>query len=90
LFSVDREMYRRITVAARHTGRLMAIHAALVGDEGRGARAERVPHVRRAVDGQARGVAVAPVDWDPATTDAVVLGRTAGGDVIAPLVPREP
>ena len=35
-------------------------------------------------------VAVVPVDWDPATTDAVVLGRTAGGDVIAPLVPQEP
>jgi hypothetical protein len=37
-----------------------------------------------------RPVAVVPVDWDTATTDAVVLGRTARGAVIAPLVPESP
>jgi len=31
-------------------------------------------------------VAVVPVDWDPLTTDAVVVGRTRGGAVIAPRV----
>jgi hypothetical protein len=35
-------------------------------------------------------VAVVPVDWDAATTDAVVFGRTAGGEVIAPLAPESP
>jgi hypothetical protein len=35
-------------------------------------------------------VAVVPVDWDALKTDAVVVGRTAGGTVIAPLVPQLP
>jgi hypothetical protein len=33
-------------------------------------------------------VAVVPVDWDAFKTDVVVFGRTAGGEVIAPLVPE--
>jgi hypothetical protein len=33
-------------------------------------------------------VAVVPADRDSATTDAVVVGRTTGGAVVAPLVPR--
>jgi hypothetical protein len=33
-------------------------------------------------------VALVPVDWDTATTDAVVLGRDKDGGVIAPLVPQ--
>ena len=32
-------------------------------------------------------VAFVPVDWDPYSTDAVVVGRTRSGDLIAPLVP---
>ncbi len=35
-------------------------------------------------------VAVVPVDWDAERTDAVVVGRTAGDAVIAPLVPQLP
>jgi hypothetical protein len=35
-------------------------------------------------------VAIIPADWDPATADAVVLGRTARGAVVAPLVPGSP
>ena len=33
---------------------------------------------------RAAPVAVVPVDWDPLTTNAVVVGRTRGGAVIAP------
>jgi hypothetical protein len=33
-------------------------------------------------------VALVPVDWNPLETDAVVVGRTAGGAVVAPLIPR--
>jgi hypothetical protein len=32
-------------------------------------------------------IAIVPVDWDTSTTDAVVVGRSRSGDVIAPLVP---
>ncbi len=32
-------------------------------------------------------VAFVPVDWDTSATDAVVVGRTKRGDVVAPLVP---
>lgn len=35
---------------------------------------------------RAAPVAVVPVDWDPLTTDAVVVGRTRGGAVIAPSI----
>lgn len=35
---------------------------------------------------RAAPVAVVPVDWDPLRTDAVVVGRTRGGAVIAPSI----
>jgi hypothetical protein len=35
-------------------------------------------------------VAIVPVGWDAQKTDAVVVGRTRGGAVIAPLVPQSP
>jgi hypothetical protein len=183
LFRIDDRTLGRIADASRHPGRLLAIHAALVGDEDEppGRRAVpvdvlwtgRVPGVREAAvvargnphrlglglvrkpdglvssaesvslgartsplgahrrdffdepyvgaayvgdrDGpttlvaaatgsvdriellvgtrrlsRPRPVAVVPVDWDTTTTDAVVLGRTARGAVIAPLVPGSP